>query len=247
MKLISHTEDLSIVTYSLYEVAPKIYAVQVSSDYDRAMLFLRAQEYYESPFSEFRGRNFNLFVYMNHYRKHKNRDYFSYTFDWCGYNVPSDEIEGCYNQLSYETDMITPYDEHMMHILWQIRQHQKKGKFYLLGVDSVDSSWIMNHEMAHAQFFTNADYKKEMLENISALPINLHASLVSVILQMGYPEKVVTDEIQAYLSTGAAEEMKGLRGIKTWEKKFSKTFKKYNGKLINKDRTKLKATEDVNG
>jgi hypothetical protein len=245
MKLISHTEDLSIVTYSLYEVAPKIYAVQVADDYDRAMLFLRAQEYYESAFSEFRGRNFNIFAYMNHYRKRMNKDYFSYTFDWCGYNVPSSEVEGCYNQLDYETDMITPYDEHMMNILWRIRQHQKRGNFYLLGVDALDS-WVMDHEMAHALFFTNSDYKKEMLENISALPINLHDSLASVILQIGYPEKVVADEIQAYLSTGAADEMKGIRGIKTWEKRFSKTFKKYNVKSkSNNSRAKRKTAETV--
>ena len=245
MKLLSHTEDSTMITYSLYEVAPKIYAVQVSDDYDRAMLFLRAQEYYESEFSEFRGRTFNIFAYMNHYRKHKNRDYFSYTFDWCGYNVPSTEVEGCYNQLDYETDMITPYDEHMINILWQIRQHQKRGNFYLLGVDELDS-WVMDHEMAHALFFTNSDYKKEMLETISALPINMHDSLVSVILQIGYPEKVVADEIQAYLSTGAADEMGGIRGIKTWEKRFSKIFKKYNGKSkSNNSRAKRKTAEAV--
>jgi hypothetical protein len=83
-----------------------------------------------------------------------------------------------------------------------------------------------------------------MLETISALPINMHDSLVSVILQIGYPEKVVPDEIQAYLSTGAADEMGGIRGIKTWEKRFSKIFKKYNGKSkSNNSRAKRKTAE----
>lgn len=229
MKLISHTEDLSIITYSLYEVSPKIYAVQVSDDYDRAMLFLRAQEYYESPFSEFRGRIFNIFAYMNRYRKHMNRDYFSYPFDWLGYNVPSDEVEGCYNELSYETHMVTPYDEHMLNIIRQIRQHQRDGKFYLLGVDSLDS-WVMNHEMAHARFFTEPEYKKAMSDLISQMPAKLTGALNELLIKEGYPEKVLADETQAYLATGLHSGMDKIKGIKTWEKRFSKIFKQHNGK-----------------
>jgi hypothetical protein len=229
MKLLSHTEDLSIITYSLYEVAPKIYAVHVADDYDRAMLFLRAQEYYESPFSEFRGRNFNIFAYMNRYRKHKNLDYFSYTFDWLGYNVPSDEVEGCYSQLDHAIDMITPYDEHMMNILCSIRQYQKNGNFYLLGVDSLDS-WVMDHEMAHARFFTEPEYKKAMTDVISQMPTKLTEALNELLIKEGYPEKVLADETQAYLATGLHSGMDKLKGIKTWKKKFSKIFEQYNGK-----------------
>lgn len=239
-----NTIDDRLIKYSVYQISERIFAVEVKDDYERAMLFVRAQEYYESIFPEFRGNIFNMFDYMDRYRRHMKKDYFSYTFDWCGYNVPSHELEGCYSQLSYEEHMVTPYDEHMMNIISTIRSHQRRGKFYLLGVDSIDSSWIMDHEMAHALFFTNPDYKKEMLENILALPKNLHDSLFSVILQMGYPEKVVADEIQAYLSTGAADEMGGIRGIKTWEKRFSKTFKKYNGKSkSNNSRAKRQAAE----
>ena len=244
MKLLSHTEDSPMITYSLYEVAPKIYAVQVSDDYDRAMLFLRAQEYYESAFSDFRGRTFNIFAYMNRYRKHWGKDHFSYPADWSGYNVPSTEVEGCYAQLDYETDMITPYDEHMMNILWQIRQHQRRGKFYLLGVDSLDS-WVMDHEMAHARFFTDSEYKKEMTGILAQMPTKLINELNEFLIKEGYPEKVLADEAQAYLATGLHDGMEKIRGIKTWEKKVSKIFKKYHGKLSDKDRTKFKAAEAI--
>ena len=244
MKLLSHTEDLPMITYSLYEVAPKIYAVQVTDDYDRAMLFLRAQEYYESAFSEFRGLNFNIFAYMNRYRKHWSKDHFSYPADWSGYNVPSDEVESCYNQLDHEIDMITPYDEYMMHIVWCIRQHQKKGKFYLLGVDSLDS-WVMDHEMAHARFFTDPEYKKSMTELMQQMPRKLTEELNEFLINEGYPEKVLADETQAYLATGLHDEMDKIRGIKTWEKKFSKIFKQYNGKPSNNTRAKQQAAKEV--
>jgi hypothetical protein len=244
MKLLSHTEDLPIITYSLYEVAPKIYAVQVTDDYDRAMLFLRAQEYYESAFSDFRGRNFNIFAYMNRYRKHWGKDHFSYPADWSGYNVPSNEVEGCYGQLDYGVDMVTPYDEHMMNILWQIRQHQRRGNFYLLGVDSLDS-WVMDHEMAHARFFTDPEYKAAMTDLMKQVPTKLTESLNDFLIKEGYPAKVLADETQAYLATGLHDGMNKLKGIKTWEKKFSKIFKQYNGKQSNNTRAKQQAAKEV--
>ena len=244
MKLIEHHES-NLVTYSLYEVMHKIYAVQVKDDYERGMLFLRAQEYYESPFNDMRGRNFDIFEYMNKYRSHRGADAFTYPRDWCGYNIPSNELEYCLNQLDREVDCVTPYDDLMMHIVWQIRQVQKRGNFYLIGLDDLKSS-TMEHEFAHALFFTDKEYKKEMLDLILSLPSNLHDSLTGILLQMGYPQKTVADEIQAFLSTGISDHMYSCRGVKTWAKKFSKTFKKYYGKQkSNNGRTKRETTATV--
>lgn len=244
MKLLATVEDLPLIAYSVYEVSPKVYAVHVIDDYSRAMLFLRAQEYYESPYPEFRGRKFNVFDYMNRYRTQWNKAVFSYTEDWMGYNVPSTSIEQCYGELDHETDMITPYDHNMMNVLWYIRKHQPRGKFYLLGVDSLDS-WVMNHEMAHALFFTNPEYKKEMMELLIQMPSSITDKLNSHLLDEGYTESVLADEAHAYLATGLQDEMVKIKGIKTWAKKFSTIFKKYHGKHINKSRAKLKTTEAI--
>jgi hypothetical protein len=244
MKLLLHTEDLPLITYSLYEVSPKVYAVQVTDSHDRAMLFLRAQEYYESPFDDFRGRNFNIFAYMNRYRKHYKKNYFSYPDDWSGYNIPSNELEGCYDQLDYDTSMVTPYDEHMMNLIWYIRQYQKRGNFYILGVDSLDS-WVMDHEMAHALFFTNPEYKKEMTELLLQIPEPMQELLSEFMIKEGYPTKVIADEIQAYMSTGLHSGMDKIRGVKTRTKEFSKIFKKYYGKQSNNTRTKRQTTTVV--
>lgn len=37
------------IKYKIKEVKPNVFAVVVKDKYDRAMLFCRAQEYYESP------------------------------------------------------------------------------------------------------------------------------------------------------------------------------------------------------
>ena len=60
-----------LVDYELVEISPRIFALIIKDGYQRAMLFLRCQEYYESNFSEIRGKNFDLFEYMEIYRKRK--------------------------------------------------------------------------------------------------------------------------------------------------------------------------------
>ena len=50
------------------EVKPFIYCVEVDDDYDRAMLFCRYQEFYESPYKKFRGKPFGWMEYMRFYK-----------------------------------------------------------------------------------------------------------------------------------------------------------------------------------
>lgn len=239
-KLIDITD--SLVNGTLYEVQPRVYAVEVEDDYSRGMLFMRAQEYYESPFPEFQGRDFNIFEYMDHYRKNRKRAVFTYADDWAGYNVPSESLEQCINGIEEESH--TPYDHHMGNIVWWIRQHQKRGVFYLIGVDKADS-WIMDHEMAHALFYTNPEYRKEMMDLVLSVKRDTFDQLESFLVQSGYPKKVIVDEIQAYLSTGLDDGMDKIRGVKTLAKKFSKIFKKYYGKRKDNGRAKRQATEKI--
>lgn len=70
-----------LVKYKIKKILPKIYAVKVKDPYERAMLFMRAQEFYESQFSEIKGQNFDIFNFMNIYRKWAKKSYFSYPDD----------------------------------------------------------------------------------------------------------------------------------------------------------------------
>ena len=245
MKKIFEQNLSKLVNYSVYEVAPKIYAAVVPDDYERAMLFCRVQEYYESPFPEFRGRDFCIFEYMNHYRKDRQLNHFSYTADWGGYNVPSESIEACLNGI--DEWRLTAYDHEMMNLVYQIRSQQKRGKFYLIGVDSLDSR-TMDHELAHGFFYTNKEYKTEILELVLALKSSLHDDFSDYLVQMGYDKSVIADEIQAYLSTGMMATMAKIRGSLSVAKKFERVFKKYKKQYVkqsNKHRAEQQATEEV--
>ena len=49
----------------------------------------------------------------------------------------------------------------------------------------------------------------------------------SILLDMGYCDDVVCDEIQAYMSTGLSTDMSKIRGIKKETKIFTENLKKY--------------------
>jgi len=229
MKLVEYNED-NLITYTLYEVAPKIYVVEAADDYARAMLFVRAQEYYESSYPEFRKKNFCIFEYMNKYRKERGTKYFGYTKDWSGYNIPSDSLESCLNGLDASKVLTTPYDILMHAIYATIRKHQPRGKFYILGVDDIKSQ-VMDHELSHALFYTNKEYKAEMMELILLLKSNVYNQLEAYLSQMGYVRQVMVDEIHAYLSTGLIKPMDRARGSIAASKKFKKVFKEYRKKF----------------
>lgn len=224
MKVLFEQESSKLVNYKLVEIVPRIYALIVPEAYERAMIFCRAQEYYESQFQEIKGRDFCLFEYMNLYRKAAGKGYFSYPSDWSGYNVPSDQLEACLRNV--EEWNSTAYDLEMQSVIWQIRKHQLRGKFYLLGVDSIDSK-TMDHEFSHGLFYTNKEYKTEMLDLVLALKKTLYEDLEAHLFQMGYCKQVIVDEIQAYLSTGMLDEIAAIRGAKAAAKNFQRVFKKY--------------------
>jgi len=78
----------------------------------------------------------------------------------------------------------------------------------------------MNHELAHGLYHVNLKYKVSTYELVLGLSKKIFEDMERILLNMGYCDDVVCDEIQAYMSTG-------LKGIKKETKSFSDNFKKY--------------------
>lgn len=186
------------INYKIKEVKPNVFAVIVKDKYDRAMLFCRAQEYYESPSAKFRGKNFSIWDYMKWY--HEQNDWgFSYGADWSGFNIPLKTVRECYNKL---TKPETPYDKVMDEILFKLKNESNDS--YLIGAKDIKGE-TFKHEVCHALYHTNKDYKKQMDNLTNGLPKKYYVTFKNNILKMGYAPKVVDDEIQAYLQYGYEE------------------------------------------
>lgn len=185
------------IKYKIIEVKPNIFAVIIKEKYDRAMLFCRAQEYYECPNKKFRGKAFSIWDYMKWYAS--DRDGFSYANDWSGFNIPFDMIRKCYSNLS---EFETPYDFIMWLILKEIDRQRKAGvKCYVIGAEDTNGS-TFQHEVCHGLWHTNPKYKKEAQCVLNTIDVNDYAIFKKNLLDMGYTNKVIDDEIQAYLCFG---------------------------------------------
>lgn len=206
--------------YKIKEIKPDIFAVVVKDDYERAMLFCRVQEFYESPGIFFRDKKFSIWDYYRWYSKEGSGS-FSYPKDFVGFNLPLVVAKKCYEINELET----PYDIEMYKIVNSLYKSGRRS--YLIGVDSLKNS-TFRHEMAHALYYSNLEYKSEMDDltrglsefNISKFKKNLKS--------MGYCSSVLKDEIQAYMSTEVNKKVaRGIKNKKLLHQKYKFVLKKY--------------------
>jgi hypothetical protein len=188
------------IEYKIKEVKPRVFAVIIKDDYDRAMTFCRVQEYYESPSEKFRGQNYSIWDFIKDY-SHINGS-FSYPQDWGGFNIPLRVALACYENIEHET----PYDKIMNDIIDNVKSMMLKKKdkaidrAYIIGAERTNTSTFI-HEVCHGLYFTDKKYKNQVDKITSAIPREYHETLTYNLLEMGYTESVIDDEIQAYLST----------------------------------------------
>lgn len=227
------------INYTIEEVRPNVFAVIVKDSYHRAMLFCRVQEYYESPNSKFRGKNFNIWDYIEWYSR-EHRDVFTYTFDWGGFNIPLEVAWECYEGRKGVRTMSdrykSPYDNVMSNIISdiQIRMFEKNKQrnlnAYIIGADSTESD-TFEHEVCHGLYSTNIEYKELVDEITLTIKTEDYVKFKNNLLDMGYTDSVIEDEIQAYLSTNY-EYTKFSKGVdrklcKTLHNEYKKVFDKY--------------------
>ena len=226
MKKIKHPLVKGVVK----QVKPFIYCVEVDDNYDRAMLFCRYQEFYESPYKQFRGKYFSWMEYMKFYKNAWKKNVFTYPEDWSGYNIPSNVLEKAHDSFYKETE----YDEIMNDIYFycaldaQNKNNGTRHDWYLIGASSKDKG-TMNHEIAHGLYYTNKEYKLRMTYQLSLIPKKTMDKIDKKLIKMGYvnDRKILDDEAQAFLSTGLYNGL-DIKEIEKYQKPFIKVFKEFN-------------------
>lgn len=213
--------------YKIKEIKPKIFLISCDNQYDLAMLFLRYQEYYESSNPKFRGKKFLIFDYMEWYSKniskHKS---FTYANDWAGFNIPSFVLKRFFatHLVSCPKDFLNNYDKYMCNI-YDKCSSKYGDKYYLIGAN--DNKTI-KHELSHAYFYLNEEYKNESEELVDFYLIeSFIIKFIKHLKKMGYTKQVFIDEIVAYMSTGVPDYFN--LNVETEDRKpFIKLFNKYN-------------------
>ena len=211
------------------EVKPFIYCAEIDDDYDRAMLFCRYQEFYESPYKKFRGKPFTWMEYMRFYKDAWKKRVFTYPDDWAGYNIPCNILQQAHHIFCKDTE----YDTIMNDIYWYCATDSKnknngtRHDWYLIGANSKDKG-TTNHEIAHGLYFTNKEYKKNVTYLIKNIKPPHYTKLKKILMKMGYvgDKKIIDDEIQAFMSTGLYNGL-DTKELKIYQNDFKKNFRNF--------------------
>jgi len=196
---------------------------------DLALSFCRVQEYYESDNPYLKDSFFTFDDFLCEMMDEKgNINYFNY---WNGFNIPGDVYEKWIDVNSYD-----PMSTHESTLCIEIH-HAKinKERFYIIGALKKDKNTI-KHEIAHALFYLNPEYEREMMQVTEYFHENFnreHGKLAKQLKKIGYGDNVIWDEFQAYLSTGTKSELVEELNLDVEKlapviRKYRKVLSKYN-------------------
>ncbi len=184
--------------FRLQEIRPQVFHLQFYSRRELGMTFLRYTEFYESKFDHIRGQKFTLVEQMAAYTKDSGKDDWTYTTDWSGYNIPTSVIHevrtlGIRDHNHYDS---------LMDAVFELIQAQTLGKpSYLIGTSTSAEVSTLDHELTHALWYLNQKYRDSVIiamgDHLDAMSL-----LTDKLVEAGYPDKVIWDEINAYLTTG---------------------------------------------
>lgn len=208
-----------------------IVLVEADSQYALCSMFLRPQEFYESPYEKIRGRYFTLEEYMDTYAEDKGK--FSYYSDWCGFNIPSESFKKFVELFQYS---LSAKENALVSAIRNLIPNFE-GKFYIIGVCKYkENKETLEHETAHAFWYFDPEYQEKMKNLICKIPIHLYECAYESLISNGYDANFIGDEMQAYLATASRKKILNVLGWGKYPnvriprdiKKFFKAYKKHN-------------------
>lgn len=194
------------------KLADRIYLVRFKSQYGLASTFLRVQEHYESR--KFSGRVFSLEQFMDWYAAQYGQ--FSYFEDWSGFNVPSTALRPFYRG---DFDPLLEKEKRLLRLFRGLRE-----PYYIIGVSDEGAESSLTHEIAHALFTTDADYRAAVCAAMRGYDTS---AIEKELTRLGYARHVLQDEVQAYLVSPSGDLGKPGRALLPLRRKLRALFKRH--------------------
>ena len=197
---------------------PEIYLVESKTRQDLDQMFMRFQEYYESP--EFKGKTFSVDEFVHWYtQKYKA---FTYTRDWYGFNMPASVLEPFRNG---QFDPLTSKETNLLKLC-----EKADANSYIIGVTPNAEYFkeTVKHEFVHGAFHVNYFYRDEVK---ACLADNSVKEVSFGLKKMGYHQDVFADETNAYvlIEPETIQEFVSVSNTKHLREDLSKVFQKHFG------------------
>lgn len=164
------------------------------NQYELCSSFIRIQEFYESPFVNINGKYFTLDDYMDVYAANNNNE-FSYFTDWSGFNIPGNIVNKFFKLFNDETRV---KEDKIKQYLISANISLENANYYVIGTFK---DCTIEHEVAHALYYLNSEYKDDCNEIYKLLKPSEIVTINDCLKNYGYAENVFEDETQAYFST----------------------------------------------
>lgn len=191
----------------------KVFKVRIPDKYRLAMTFIRAQEWYESPY--YHHKKFTLEEFMEWYSKTYGNGSFTYPDDWSGFNVPSSALLAMANMeghSSYEKALLKGIMDRNLFLAPDPREYPwdkyalNGERFYVIGTYKDED---LRHELAHGRFFVDEEYRDEVIKLIqSAEYARALRPLERSLTKKGYGPATMVDECHAYVLDELPDKMK---------------------------------------
>ena len=181
-------------------VFPGLIHLHFDTQYELTSTFLRLSEFYESSYVEIQNRVFDMEKYMDRYAE--DRGNFTYTMDWSGFNVPGDTVDEFFVQFR---EILLKKEVTLIDMIRAVRKEHNWKEYYIIassadGGKHDDQKDVMKHEIAHGMWYLNEEYNKEQRKIVRKINSE-YVDIGEKLIEMGYCEKVLDDEIHAYLAT----------------------------------------------
>jgi len=162
---------------------------------DMNLSMMRISEFQESKHETIKGRYFTHEEFLDAYTTSEGE--FNYLEFWEGFNV-SKELLARFDTTFPDK---TPREKEVLKVF------RESTAGYLIAADTNDYL-TLDHELAHARFYLDEEYRNEQLNVIRELRYDHYSKLKLDLSSHGYSDDVLDDEIQAYLKTGRIDELK---------------------------------------
>lgn len=184
-----------------------------------SMTMGRAQEYYESGNPKLRNKLFTLEQFLDAFTDDDGE--VSYFNSWSGFNIPGHSLN-----MFFANFDLTSREEALRDL---IAKNTPGNRFYVIAARK-DDALTMEHEIAHAMFYLDEEYRKAAAKLVKQMDPVLRKKLEIVFKEWGYAREVYVDELNAYMATSPKDYMRrkfGLSGIVKKMKPFTELFETY--------------------
>jgi hypothetical protein len=201
------------LNFTAEEIRPNIYHLSFGNKYYLTSSMMRLEGYYESPSQEIRGKYFSFEKFMDIYASDTPHKNFSYFTDWSGMNIPGKQFLSFYDTFKYDLWL---KEADVLNIIMLFRHDMLDGEdrdnFYVIATyKGKDELSLVNHELSHAYWHLHteayANPIKDLLKDPKVIKPSVVSSTRKALLNRGYCEDVLDDELQAYYATSSKKYM----------------------------------------